>query len=247
MKEFLVLIYYNKLIGWSLIKGASGVKDGDEITIVRDKVSNSTNKIVRIASKGREIGRLSREVASYISSLLDLKLCEFEGFMVWCPPILKIGEDMILTIKCYMLFSAMHTNLFMSSVIPQAKKRSFDRSIQDPVMLRKLALIQMFRNLGMRPVRSSIQRMNVGGDDTWDMLLQTVITKEEESENDDTVDPDTEEEKKEVSDGQLDTIYEKAQVFDAQIKPMEQPPTMALELKEYQKRVSFIICIEEMK
>jgi DNA repair protein RAD5 len=224
-------------LGWSSMKGASPAKEGDEIIIVRDKVNNSSNKIVRFSVRGKEIGRLSREVANYMSTLLDLKLCFFEGSMVYCPPVLAIGEDMILTLKCYMLSAAMHTNSFMSSIIPQAKKRSFDRSIQDPATLRKLAMIQLFRNLGMRPVRSSIQRMNVGGEDTWDMILQTVTTREEEPVDDDAADPDSEE-KKEVSDGQLDTIYEKAQVFDAQIKPMDQPVTMALELKEYQKRVS---------
>jgi DNA repair protein RAD5 len=221
------------------LKGTSPVKEGDTITIVRDNVYNSSNKIVRFAVNNREVGRLPREVASYISTLLDLKLCVFEGTLVWCPPILKIGEDMILTIKCYILPNAIHTNSFLASVTPQAKKRSFDRSIQDPSILRKLALIQMFRNLGMRPVRSSIQRMNVGGENSWDMILQSVTRKVEEQEDDEAVDPNSEE-KKEVSDGQLDTIYEKAQVFDSQIKPMDQPITMSLELKEYQKRVNYL-------
>ncbi|CAO3651476.1 unnamed protein product [Mucor hiemalis] len=150
---------------------------------------------------------------------------------------LKIGDDVILEIKCYLLPSAMHTNSFSTSYTQQSKKRSFDRSIQDPTILRKFALIQMFRNLGLRPARSAIQKLDVvGGDSAWDLLLQSATTKEEDSiEAEEGLDID-EEEKKDVSDGQLDTIYEKAQVFDSQIEGMNQPKTMALELKEYQKR-----------
>lgn len=212
------------------MKGPSPVKEGDKVNIVRDKVTNTSNKIVRFSANGREIGRLPKEVANYISILLDLKLCTFEGSIVWCPSNLKIGEDMILMIQCYLLPNALRSDFTLNLPVP--KKRSFT-AVNDPSEMKKIALINMFRNLGLRPVRSSIQRMNVQGEDTWDMLLKTVGSKEEPEEG-------GEEEKKEVTDDQLDTIYEKAQVFDSHITAMEQPDTMALELKEYQKRVSII-------
>ncbi len=220
-----------------MLKGASPVKEGDIVTIMRDKVKNSTNKIVRFAVNGREIGRLPKEVAQYISTLLDFQLCTFEGSLVWCEPTLKIGDDIILAIKCYLLPNAMYSNISACS-IQQTKKRSFDRSIQDPLVLKKFALIQMFRNLGLQPVRSSIQKLKIDKENTWDMILQSVNTKEEVQVEEQQQETDLDaEEKKEVTDDQLDTIYEKAQVFDSQIQPMEQPATMALELKEYQKRV----------
>jgi DNA repair protein RAD5 len=174
---------------------------------------------------------------------MDHQLCQFEATIVWSPAILKIGEDMILSIQCYMLPRAMHTNSFMCSVIPQAKKKnssSNDKLVEEISELRKVALLQLFQTLGMKPVRSAIQRMNInGGDTAYDMIIQTINTKEddaskEKGEDDPLEDKD---EKKEVTDDQLDSIYEKAQVFDSQITPMEQPETMALELKEYQKRV----------
>ncbi|KAI7887816.1 P-loop containing nucleoside triphosphate hydrolase protein [Mucor mucedo] len=223
------------ITGWSLLKGPSPVKEGSVISIMRDKVNNYSNKIVRFGSGGKELGRLPKEVADYIAALIDFNLCKFEGTLVWCPPQLKIGEDMIILLKCYMLPAAMHTNTFMSSVIPKAKRGFNNRSVEEPSTLRKIALLQIFKSLGLRPARSSIQRMNVGSDDTWDLLLQNVETKAEEPEEDETNEFD-EEEKKEVSDDTLDHIYEKAQVFDSHIQPMEQPDTMALELKEYQKR-----------
>lgn len=216
------------ILGWSLTKGPSPVKEGDKVSIVRDNVINSSNKIVRFSIKGKEIGRLPKEVADYISTLLDFKLCTFEGTIVWCPSTLKMGDDMILMIQCYLL--PIYSKNF-TTTLPVPKKRSIQKNV-DVNVLKKMALMRMFRNLALKPVRSSIQRMNVDGDETWDMLLQTVAQKEEVAE-------EGEEEKKEVTDDQLDTIYEKAQVFDSHITAMDQPETMALELKEYQKRVSF--------
>ncbi|KAG2237950.1 hypothetical protein INT48_002511, partial [Thamnidium elegans] len=213
------------ITGWSLTKGASPVKEGDKVNIIRDNVINSSNKIVRFSIRDKEIGRLPKEVADYISTLLDFKLCTFEGTIVWCPSTLKIGDDMILMIQCYLL--PIHSKDF-TSTLPVTKKRSIQKNV-DVNVLKKMALMRMFRNLALKPVRSSIQRMNMDGDETWDMLLQTVAQKEEVVE-------EGEEEKKEVTDDQLDTIYEKAQVFDSHITAMNQPETMALELKEYQKR-----------
>ena len=228
------------ITGWSLLKGSSPVSQGDRITIVRDKVGKATNKIVRFAAaNGREVGRLPRDVAHYMASLLDQGLCTFTGSLVWCEPQLKIGDDMILSIQCYLSPAAMHTHSFSENQVPKTKKRNFDRSIQDPVLLRKLALLQLFRNLGLQPVRSSIKGMDLGGDNTWDKIIQSVTSAKEEETEQETQEDD-EEQKKQVTDDQLDTIYEKAQVFDAQIQPMDQPDTMALELKEYQKRVSFV-------
>lgn len=207
---------------------------------MRDKVNNYSNKIVRFGSGGRELGRLPREVANYIAALIDFNVCDFEGTLVWCPDQLKIGEDMIILLKCYMLPAAMHTNTFMSTIMPKAKRGFIDRSVGEPSTLRKVALLQIFKSLGLRPARSSIQRMNVGSDDTWDLLLQNAETKVEEPEEEEPGEFG-DEEKKEVSDDTLDHIYEKAQVFDSHIQPMDQPDTMALELKEYQKRVRLSI------
>ncbi|KAI9250369.1 SNF2 family N-terminal domain-containing protein [Helicostylum pulchrum] len=213
------------ITAWSLTKGQSPVKEGDKVNIVRDNVINSSNKIVRFSIKGKEIGRLPKEVADYISTLIDFKLCTFEGTIVWCPSTLKMGDDMILMIQCYL--SPIRSENF-TTTLPTPKKRSIQKNV-DVNVLKKMALMRMFRNLALKPVRSSIQRMNVDGDDTWDMLLQTVAQKE-------VVVEEGEEEKKEVTDDQLDSIYEKAQVFDSHITAMDQPETMALELKEYQKR-----------
>lgn len=240
-------------IGWSLVKGKSPVDEGDTITIVRDKVvgaGSNSNRIVRFARNGREVGRLPRDVASYISILLDQNICQFEGNIVWCPSTLKIGEDMILMVKCYITLAGMHSASFISEGMQQVKRKDKSTQHEIPVQ-RKMALIQMFRNLGMKPVRSAIQKMGVadgsGNNDNWDTLLQSVAAADvnegdkEYSSQQQEVEGDDGEEKKAITDDQLDTIYEKAQMFDSQIKPLDTPITMALELKEYQKRVCMYI------
>lgn len=220
--------------------------EGDSITIVRDKVgtASNANRIVRFAYNGREVGRLPKDVANYVSVLMDQDICQFEGSVVYCPSIVKIGEDMLLTIRCYVTAAGMHSALFMSNGTHQAKKK--DRSIHrhEIPAARKIALLQMFRHLSLKPVRSAVQKMNVaGGDEPWDALIQSVAAadaneaKTEPSSQEQALEGDDGEEKKAITDGQLDTIYEKAQMFDSQIKPADTPKTMALELKEYQKRV----------
>ncbi|OBZ81326.1 DNA repair protein RAD5, partial [Choanephora cucurbitarum] len=235
--------------GWSMIKGLAPVKEGDPITIVRNKTTpaknGKSNRIVRFAYEGREIGRLSRDVADYMAVLLDQQLAYFEGNIIYCPHAVNLGEDIIISIKCYILPKAFHTNSFMSNAMPAAKRKPMieDKRTQELPVKRKIALLQMFRQLGLKPVRSAIQSINAEcglgeQEDTWDRLIQSVTTSNtplaEKEQQEGSI--DSEDEKKEVSDGQLDTIYEKAQVFDAQIKPMSQPPTMTLDLKEYQQR-----------
>ncbi|KAK4518092.1 uncharacterized protein ATC70_001443 [Mucor velutinosus] len=233
------------ITGWSLVKGRSPVNEGDSITIVRDRVgtASNANRIVRFAHDGREVGRLPRDVANYVSVLLDQDICQFEGDVVYCSPILKIGEDILLTIRCYITATGMHSASFISNGIQQAKRKDKSMHRHEIPAARKMALLQMFRNLGLKPVRSAIQKMNVAGsDEPWDALIQSVAaadvneTKIDPSSQDQALEGDDGEEKKAITDDQLDTIYEKAQMFDSQIKPADTPSTMALELKEYQKR-----------
>ncbi|CEP09742.1 hypothetical protein [Parasitella parasitica] len=238
------------ITGWSLVKGRSPVNEGDRIKIVRDRVvGSSTNKIVRFSKDGKEVGRLPKDVASYMSILIDQKICEFEGAVVWSPPIVQIGGDVILSIKCYITAIGMHSAGFIAEGVQHGKKKR-ERSIQhhEVPAQRKTALLQMFRNLGLNPVRSAIQKMSrARGGESWDTLLQSVaaIDAGEKRNDASSQEDDNGEEAKAVTDKQLDTIYEKAQMFDSQIKPSDTPFTMALELKEYQKRALAWMCNKE--
>ncbi|KAI9267417.1 SNF2 family N-terminal domain-containing protein [Sporodiniella umbellata] len=225
------------ITGWSLYAGKSPVQEGDKIEIIKDKkITDTSNRIVRFNCNGATIGRLPKEIANYISVLIDLDICQFEGSVVWSPPQLKIGEDIILTIQCFVLTSAMKVDSFMNEFNPSKRKKQIGDDLDEIKTLRKTSLIQMFRNLGINPVRSTI-RDTLGGDSSWDAMLQSVNTKEEApmEEEEDLQGPD-EEGNKEVSDDQLNTIYEKSRIFDDHITPMQQPDTLSIQLKEYQQR-----------
>ncbi|KAI8388160.1 SNF2 family N-terminal domain-containing protein [Radiomyces spectabilis] len=255
--------YIGELVisGWSIYKGVSPVKEGNSIAIERSKpaammqpptkknrfghAQKKENTIVRFATvDGREIGRLPQDVSRYVSKLLDFNLCQFEATVVWCPHVLKIGDDIILQLRCYFndnAFNRTHIKRSINqerSILNQTAETDEERQERDQT----LALLGIIRSLGLKSSRSAIQRMNLakGLEETevQDLIAQSVqtlekvtatATEEEETATDN-------DENKEVSDNQLDTIYEKAQIFDAQITPMETPETMAFELKPYQKR-----------
>lgn len=173
-----------------------------------------------------------------MSTLIDQQLCLFEGIIVSAPRIISITDNVLLSIKCYLLPAALQTSTFDA---PLAKRRTAGRKAPqyDMPVLKKLALLQIFKRLGLTPSRSAMQTMN-DSDSSLDMVIQSITKedgepiKEEVPVAEDMDDED--EDKKEVTDDQLNTIYEKAQIFDSQIKPMEPPSTLTLELKEYQKR-----------
>jgi DNA repair protein RAD5 len=214
------------------------VTEGSPIEIRREKQSGykkNENKIVRFSYRGGELGRLSKEISSYIATLIDHEQCEFEGSVVWCPNNLKTGDDMILTIRCYLLAKAMHANSLDCDVTVSKKQRTITINGNNNDLYlsnRNIALLHLFKALALRPTRSSIQSEDSG----WDKIIESFDVKEETMEEE-----EEDEEKKEVSDDQLNTIYEKAQVFDSEITPMETPDTMCLELKPYQKRVRDIL------
>ncbi|KAI8886671.1 hypothetical protein K501DRAFT_321812 [Backusella circina FSU 941] len=224
--------------GWSTFRGQSPVTEGSPIDIRREKQTGykkNENKIVRFSYKGSELGRLSKEISGYIATLIDHEQCEFEGSVVWCPNQLKTGDDMIITVRCYLLAKSMHAgSLDNNNASISKKQRSITKLLNTNnndlyLTNRKIALVSLFKALGLRPTRSSIQNEENG----WDRIIESFEIKQEEENGEGE---NEEEEKKEVSDDQLNTIYEKAQVFDSEIMPMETPDTMSLELKPYQKR-----------
>ncbi|CAO3632965.1 unnamed protein product [Cunninghamella blakesleeana] len=128
---------------------------------------------------------------------------------------------------------------------------------------RNLALLLLFRTLALKPTRSAIRNKkkkgtnigdkndnnnNVNDDDEddeengniiFDRIAQSISTMTSDSSTDDSNTDESDingDENKDVTDGQLDTLYDNAQLFDAQITPVREPDTMALQLKPYQQR-----------
>ncbi|CAO3585381.1 unnamed protein product [Absidia cylindrospora] len=253
--------------GWATFTGTSPLQASDSVTIERNKptktiqyskrskTQNTLNTIVRFSTlSGSEVGRFPRDVAKFVSKLMDLELCDFEATVVWCDPTLRTGDDILLHMRCYLRRSAFEPQNIMPSVVPKNVRTTQKTSPsmtgfanipsnEDAELTsreRTLALLSLIRTLGLRPSRSAVQHANANTNSTdiLDQISHSIMTATTEpldsktAENED----DDDDGKKEVTDGQLDNIYEKAQVFDAQITPMKQPDSLALTLKPYQQR-----------
>lgn len=260
-------------LGWATFTGSSPLQASDSVIIERNKptktvqytkrskTQSNPNTIVRFSTvSGNEVGRFPRDVAKFVSKLMDLELCDFEATVVWCDPTLRTGDDILLHMRCYLRRSAFESQHLMSPLVPKNIKPTQKTSQQSMANVsnkedaelasrnRTLALLSLIRTLGLRPTRSAVQHANAntnntdGNNDVFDQISHSIMTTTTEPADAKTPEGDDEgnmdDEKKEVTDRQLDNIYEMAQVFDSQIKPMKQPDSLALTLKPYQQRVN---------
>lgn len=175
---------------------------------------------------------------------MDLGLCGFKATVVCCPPVLKTGDDIILHVKCYLLDRAFNEHAMAHGVRMGNGRSIWNRGLETveerSSSERTLALLSIIRSVHIVPSRSAMHRMNMtlgqNDDDLQDLISQALkisTTSDESSE-------DREPEETEVSANDLNNIYQKAQIFDSQISEMVEPETMALSLKQYQKRVRWI-------
>lgn len=226
----------------------------------RNRIQSSNNTIVRFATlSGTEIGRFPRTTAKFVSTLMDMNLCDFEATVVWCDSVLKTGDDILLHMNCYLRKFAFGTPNLRSTAMPTVSSSSLNKKTlhstsafnEDSELAKRdrtLALLSLFRTLGLRPTQSAVQHANSDNSNTdtdndiFEQISNSIITTATETVDskaatEDEGNNEDDDGEKELTDGQLDNIYEKAQVFDAQITPMEQPDTLALTLKPYQQRV----------
>lgn len=168
--------------GWATRSGPSLLNHGDIVRIERQKTlptqskgaskgtyvplapqrastvaSKRTDVVVRFTdTKGHEIGRLAKDAANWVSSLIDQKVCRFEGVCVYAPERLRTNDTIFLQLKCYILKHAFlaagfqstdnrHTGLF------EEKETAEERDLR----LRQVALVRLFQEINLMPTRSS--------------------------------------------------------------------------------------------
>jgi DNA repair protein RAD5 len=157
--------------GWATRSGEHVLRHGDAIRIERQKIQPPANKgkgksgivvaqkradiLVRFTtSSGVEIGRLEKDVANWISTLIDQKVCKFEATCVFAPEKLRTNDTVFLQLRCYLRRSA-----FSSSHFQLAQNRStgiFDEheTIEERgLRLRQIALVRLFQEINLEPVR----------------------------------------------------------------------------------------------
>ncbi|EGX89792.1 DNA repair protein RAD5 [Cordyceps militaris CM01] len=252
--------------GWATRSGANILKHGDTVKIERQKIqppappkikaklgvpvtpvrnrtaaSRRIDVIVRFTNdSGMEIGRLAKDTANWVSTLIDQKICRFEGSVVYAPDRLRTNDTVFLQLKCSLLNSAFYNRHFqLADDRAEAFFEQSETTDEKNLRLRQVALVRLFQEIGLQPTVA-----NAAAKDGRQSLLKAAEMEEEKQAEQKklgaTKDSDSPasdaEEGKEVDQDQLDALYKKAQSFDFSTPEEEPADTFAMTLRPYQKQ-----------
>jgi DNA repair protein RAD5 len=255
---------------WTTRSGKNLIKHGEPIRIERQKIqppkapigkgrvrpvtmqtpkpgsaaARRVDVVVRFTnSRGEEVGRLPRDTANWVSTLMDQKVCKFEGTCVYAPEILRTNDTVLLQLRCSLLKTAFENAGFTP---PDNRKTGMfeekETSEEKELRLRQVALVKLFEEINLLPSKTSAttEKHKRQG------LLQAVEVaeqyenqraKKDSTENGGSSPPSEEvEDGKELEQDQLDTLYKKAQSFDFNAEAAEPADTFAMDLRHYQKQ-----------
>ncbi|OAA43573.1 DNA repair protein RAD5 [Cordyceps fumosorosea ARSEF 2679] len=253
--------------GWATRSGANILKHGDTVLIERQKIqppappkpkaklgvpatparnntlaSRRVDVIVRFTNEsGMEIGRLAKDTANWVSTLLDQKICKFEGSVVYAPDKLRTNDTIFLQLKCSLLKSTFYNRSFqLADDRPQSPFDQAETADEKNLRLRQVALVRLFQEIGLQPTTANAAAKDDG---RQGLLKAAEMDEEKQAEQKrsgatrswDSPSSDTEE-GKELEQDQLDALYKKAQSFDFDTPEAEPADTFAMTLRPYQKQ-----------
>lgn len=254
---------------WATKSGAGIVKIGDPIKIERTKIKPPvkigrggkpmplpklsaarmrTDVIVRFTNmKGEEIGRLPKEAANWVSTLMDQKVCRFDGTCFFAPERIRVNDTIELQIRCQLLRQAFEAAGFVkpsdnnrTTGIFEEKETSEEKDLR----LRQVALVKLFDQINLQPVTLN----DTTAKHKREGILQAAEIAEQYDKEKSTNKPastqegptppedEAEEEGKELEQDQLDSLYKKAQSFDFDMPTCEPANTFIMNLRKYQKQ-----------
>lgn len=251
--------------GWTTKSGTGLLKPDDTIKIERQKqaiqqkagrggkvkqvVRKTQDMIVRFTNgRGEEVGRLEKEAAMWISTLLDQKLCTFEGHCIFAPERIRTNDTVYLQLKCFLLRSAFEAGNFVKPAennretgIFEAKETSDERDLR----LRQVALVKLFSEINLQPSKineTTAKHKREGILQAAEVAEQydqqdTKKSKGNTPENGGSSPPSEEnEEGEELEQDQLDSLYRKAQSFDFDTPEAQPADSFTMDLRKYQKQ-----------
>ncbi|KAK3952250.1 SNF2 family N-terminal domain-containing protein [Pseudoneurospora amorphoporcata] len=265
--------------GWATRSGTGLLRHGDIVKIERQKIQPPTvarkgqtkpgtpqsiprvsaaaakrvDVIVRFTdASGRELGRLAKDTANWVSTLIDQKVCRFEGICVYAPERLRTNETVFLQLKCYILRSA-----FFGRTVQLADNRAAgfhekdETTEEKELRLRQVALVRLFQEINLVPSRGNAAAAR----DVRKELLEAAEMAEKKAmehkakagdNNNGSASPSEEaEEGQELQQDQLDALYKKAQSFDFDTPEAEPADTFAMTLRPYQKQSLYWMLAKE--
>jgi DNA repair protein RAD5 len=251
---------------WATRSGASLVVHGEKVNIQRTKVKPQTKlgrggKVVQVSrtkgsdvivrftnSKGEEVGRLPEETATWVSALVDSKVCHFEGTCVYAPDRIRINDTIYLQLRCSLLRSAFESGGFVKVDDTNRTTGIFEEketSVEKELRMRQVALVKLFDEISLLPsardgTAEKLKRQ--------ELLKAAELAEQQANSKDNKKVTDAEsgastpsadeepEEGKELEQDQLDTLYKKAQSFDFNTPTVEPAETFVMDLRKYQKQ-----------
>ncbi|KAL4920456.1 DNA repair protein rad5 [Aspergillus aurantiobrunneus] len=246
---------------WATRSGIDLIKHGDHVNIERArsqplstrsrtgklKVNQKGDVLTRFTNQaGQEIGRLPRETAEWVSTLLDQKICEFRGVCVFAPDRLRVNDTIYLQLWCFLRIEAFQPKILQQSIDDNRATTIFEQeesTEEKQLRLRQVALVQLFDEIGLQ---------STSQDDTTkkqkkEGLLRAAEMADQEAKkatkpgNNDS----EEEEPAELEEDQLDALYKKAQSFDFNMPEAQPPSSFALDLRKYQRQALYWMLSKE--
>ncbi|KAF2734464.1 hypothetical protein EJ04DRAFT_576865 [Polyplosphaeria fusca] len=245
------------VVGWATKSGTGLLKHEEKVRVERQKMPPPTKKgrggktvvlpnkrqdvIVRFTNeRGEEVGRLENEFASWVSTLIDQKVCSFEGTCVFVPDRVRTGDTIYLQLRGYMLPTAfdkkglkrMDSNREVT--LYEEKESEEEKNLR----LRQVAMVKLFDAVALSPQ----QRNETAEKQKREALLQAAEKAEQKPKKNGAAEPgssppsDEAEEGEELEQDQLDSLYKKAQSFDFNTPTMEPAETFSMDLRKYQKQ-----------
>ncbi|GJN71743.1 DNA helicase rad5 [Purpureocillium lilacinum] len=261
--------------GWATRSGSNIIKHGDVVKIERQKIqppqppkvkgklggpstpvrnntaaSRRVDVIVRFTNQsGLEIGRLAKDTANWVSTLMDQKVCMFEGTCVYAPEQLRTNDTVFLQLRCSLLGSAFEGRRFqLADDRPATYFEQSETSDEKELRLRQVALVRLFQEINLQPTaaNSAAQDGRAGllkaaeMDEQKQREAKKPVTngKDGKDGKDSGSPPNSSdaEEGEELEQDQLDALYKKAQCFDFNTPEAEPADTFAMTLRPYQKQ-----------
>ena len=250
---------------WATRSGTGLINMGEAIKIERTKIKAPTKAgrggkatqtnaarmrgdvIVRFTNpRGEEVGRLPKETANWVSTLMDQKVCRFDGICFLAPERIRVNDTIELQLRCSLLRRAFESSGFQkpeenrTTGFFEEKETSEEKNLR----LRQVAMVTLFDEVSLHPitVNDTTARHKRQG------ILQAAeiaeqYDKEKESkkpkstqDGSSTPPGDEEEEGKELEQDQLDSLYKKAQSFDFDTPIREPSNSFVMDLRKYQKQ-----------
>ncbi|KAK2605628.1 hypothetical protein N8I77_008454 [Diaporthe amygdali] len=236
--------------GWATRSGANLLKYGDTVNIERQKTQplkrQRVDVIVRFTNdKGMEVGRLAKDSANWISTLMDQKCCKFDATCVYAPERLRTNDTVFIQLRCSFLKSAFHRPGFKmpdnrTTGLYEEKETTEERDLR----LRQVALVRLFQEINLNPTKISAAAARHSRQGLLDAAelaekQEKEPAKTKKSDKDDkngSSTPSEDEDGTELEQDQLDSLYKKAQSFDFDTPEAEPAKTFAMTLRPYQKQ-----------